>query len=84
MLQRVLDNIYKIDVPMRDGALNCLNAYFIQGERNLLIDTGFDREESYKTITGALNRLETSMENTDIFPPIFTPTMPNWRGGLPE
>ena len=46
MLQRVLDNIYKIDVPMRDGALNCLNAYFIQGERNLLIDTGFDREES--------------------------------------
>mgnify|MGYP001099898563 CR=1 FL=1 len=67
MLQRVLDNIYKIDVPMRDGALNCLNAYFIQGERNLLIDTGFDREESYKTITGALNRLETSMENTDIF-----------------
>lgn len=67
MIQKVFDNIYKIEVPMRDGALNCLNAYLILGERNLLIDTGFDRDETYKTITGALCELGTSMEDTDIF-----------------
>lgn len=67
MIQKVLDNIYKIEVPMRDGALNCLNAYLILGERNLLIDTGFDLDEPYKTITGALSELGTSMEHTDIF-----------------
>jgi len=67
MLQKILDNIYKIEVPMRDGALNFLNAYLILGERNLLIDTGFDRDEAYRTITEALDRLGASMENTDIF-----------------
>jgi len=67
MIQKVLDNIYKIEVPMRDGALNCLNAYLVLGARNLLIDTGFDRDEPYNTITGALRELGTSMEHTDIF-----------------
>jgi len=67
MLQKIFDNIYKIEVPMRGGGLSCLNAYLIHGERNLLIDTGFDRDEPYKIVTGALDELGTSMERTDIF-----------------
>lgn len=67
MTEKILENIYKIEVPMGKGALNCLNAYLILGERNLLIDTGFDREEPYRVVTGALEELGTSMEHTDIF-----------------
>ncbi len=68
MIEKMTDNIYKIEVPMK-GALAGLNAYFIlgRGGRNLLIDTGFDLEEPFRVITEALSSFETSMENTDIF-----------------
>ncbi len=68
MIEKITDNIYKIEVPMKN-ALNCLNAYLILGKggRNLLVDTGFDRDEPYRVITEALNSFNTSMENTDIF-----------------
>ena len=68
MAQNITDNIYKIEVPMKNK-LTCLNAYFIlgRGGRNLLIDTGFDLDEPYRVVTGALKELGTSMADTDIF-----------------
>ncbi len=68
MTEKIMDNIYKIEVPM-NNALTCLNAYLIlgRGGRNLLIDTGFDRDEPYRVVTEALRSFNASMENTDIF-----------------
>ena len=43
MLTKVAENIYRKTVPLPNNPLRDINAYIITGERNLLIDTGFNR-----------------------------------------
>ena len=68
MVTKLQDNIYRIEVPLPKNPMQLLNSYLIIGtERNLLIDTGFNRPECRKAIDDALEELRISLENTDIF-----------------
>lgn len=68
MYTHIEGNIYSIFVPLPDNPLRNLNAYLIKDDkRNLLIDTGFRRDECRDALMGGLAELDVSMENTDIF-----------------
>lgn len=68
MSKKIIDNVYHINVPMKGGALTGLNAYLITGgERNLLIDAGFDKPESRDVLFSEMAELGADFDNTDIF-----------------
>ncbi len=68
MIDNVLPNIYRIEIPLPHNPLRALNSYFVQGqERNLLIDTGFNQPECRAAMDEARQQLGFSMDNTDIF-----------------
>ena len=67
MVQELMHNIYRIQVPLVNNPLRVLNSYVIKGEKeNLLIDTGFNHPECMQAIQEGLRELNISMENTDI------------------
>ncbi|OPZ75053.1 MAG: hydroxyacylglutathione hydrolase [Firmicutes bacterium ADurb.Bin456] len=68
MVKEVYARIYKIEVPLPGNPLKVLNSYLIKGqERNLLIDTGFNRAECREALLNGLGILGVDLEKTDIF-----------------
>jgi len=68
MIEQVLPDIFKIEIPLPKNPLRATNSYFIRGnERNLLVDTGFNCDESRQAMVSALQELNVRMENTDLF-----------------
>ncbi len=68
MLEEVLPNIYRIEIPLPQNPLGTLNSYLIKGQgRFLLIDTGMDRKECMQAISVGLQRLGVDLEKTDVF-----------------
>lgn len=68
MIEQILPDIYRIEIPLPNNPLRALNSYFIRGkERNLLIDTGFNLDACWLAMEQALHELEADMENTDLF-----------------
>jgi glyoxylase-like metal-dependent hydrolase (beta-lactamase superfamily II) len=68
VVEEVLSNIYKIEVPLPGNPLKVLNTYLIKGRgRNLLIDTGFNQEECREALFNGLSILGAALEETDIF-----------------
>lgn len=65
MLEKIVENIYKVVVPLPGNPLKELNAYIIKGERSLLIDTGFDKPECEKALRDAFEEL--GIEEVDVF-----------------
>lgn len=67
MPRQVMENIYRIPVPLPNNPLRELNCYLIRGrDRNLLIDTGFRQEACREALFAGLRELEVRMEETDI------------------
>ncbi len=67
-MEKVYENIYRIGVPLTGNPLKELNSYLIRGtDRDLLIDTGFRREECYQVLSEALKEAGTGRERLDIF-----------------
>lgn len=68
MAQEILPGLYKIDVPLPKNPLKALNCYVIKGnERNLIIDTGFDRAECRTALFAGLQELNVDLSKTDLF-----------------
>lgn len=69
MPELLLDNIYRIEIPLPRSPLKTLNSYFIKNPngRNLLIDTGFNRKECKEATFNALEELQVDMDKTDLF-----------------
>lgn len=65
MLTKITDTIYKQVVPLPNNPLREINAYLIVGEKNLLIDTGFNRPECETALQSAFDEL--GIEDTDLF-----------------
>lgn len=60
--------IYRMLIPLPENPLKTLNSYLIKLEnRNLLIDTGFNRPECHEALIENLKELSVDMEKTDIF-----------------
>ena len=55
MIEELYKNIYRIGVPLKGNPLKELNSYFIRGtDGDLLIDTGFRREDCELAMRDAL------------------------------
>lgn len=60
-------NLFKLQIPLPNNPLKELNSYLIKGERNLIIDLGFNRDECESAINDALNQIGVDLNKTDIF-----------------
>ena len=68
MIEQVLPNIYRIEIPLPRSPLKALNSYLVKGEgRYLLIDTGQNREECKREMLTSLKKLEVDLARTDFF-----------------
>jgi len=82
MPEEIMQNIYRIPIPLPNNPLRELNCYLIRGkDRSLLIDTGFRQEECRRALFDGLRDLNVRMEDTDI---LLTHLHSDHTGLLPE
>lgn len=68
LVEEILSGIYRIEVPLPGNPLKAINSYIIQGQgRNLMIDTGMNREECRTALESGLRQLGVDLRDTDIF-----------------
>ena len=49
MIEEIVANMYRTEIPLHGSPLQSLNSYIVKGEdRFLIIDTGFNRKECLK------------------------------------
>lgn len=74
MVTEILPNFYKVEIPMPGSPLKALNSYVIKSpQRNLIVDTGWDRSECMQVMLSGLQELEVNLGNTDFFITHFHP-----------
>ena len=68
MIEDILPGLYKIELPLPKNPLKSINCYVIKGkDRNLIIDTGMNREECKAVLFPALKELDIDLHKTDLF-----------------
>jgi len=68
MPEEICRNLYRIEVPLPDSPLKSLNSYVIRGkDRNLVIDTGFNRKTCLTAMQTGLSALGIDLSRTDFF-----------------
>jgi glyoxylase-like metal-dependent hydrolase (beta-lactamase superfamily II) len=68
MPEEICRNLYRIEVPLPDSPLKSLNSYVVKGkDRNLVIDTGFNRNICMAAMQTGLSALEIDLSRTDFF-----------------
>ncbi|MFC1980469.1 MBL fold metallo-hydrolase [Chloroflexota bacterium] len=68
MIEEVLTNLYRIEIPLPRSPLRALNSYLVKGGgRFLVIDTGMNRKECLREMSTALARLNVDLKKTDLF-----------------
>ena len=68
MIEEILPNLYKIEIPLSKSPLKALNSYVIKNsERNLVIDTGWNQEECMNAMQTSLRELGVDIRKTDFF-----------------
>ncbi|ABR49088.1 beta-lactamase domain protein [Alkaliphilus metalliredigens QYMF] len=67
MIEQVYGNIYRTEIPLPENPLKALNSYIIKGkEKNIIVDTGFNREECKAAFFESLNKLDVDIKNTEV------------------
>lgn len=67
MVEEIIKDIYRIEIPLPGNPLKSINSYVIKGDRNLIIDTGMNRRECFNILMKGLNELKINLNETDIF-----------------
>ncbi len=67
MTERLNENLWRLDIPLVGNPLKNLNSYLITGDRNLLIDTGFNEPACREAMLQQLEELHVDLNRTDIF-----------------
>jgi glyoxylase-like metal-dependent hydrolase (beta-lactamase superfamily II) len=68
MIESILPDLYRIEIPLPESPLKSLNSYIIKSpNRNLIVDTGFNREECLVAMQTGLKQLDINLDETDIF-----------------
>lgn len=68
MIEEILPNLYRIEIPLPKNPLKALNSYVIKAPgRNLIIDTGMNREECARAMHSGLGELGVDLNATDFF-----------------
>lgn len=66
MLEEILPNMYRIEIPLPNSPLKALNSYLVKGgERFLIIDTGLNHEQCKREMLSSLKRLNVDLKKTD-------------------
>lgn len=45
MVEEIIKDIYRIEIPLPGNPLKSINSYVIKGDRNLIIDTRMNRRD---------------------------------------
>ena len=68
MIEEVLPNLFRIEIPLPRNPLKVLNSYVIKSpDRSLIIDTGFNREECLEVMNAGLKELDVDLNKTDFY-----------------
>ena len=68
MTEELYPNLFRIKIPLPDSPLKYLNSYVIKGgERNLIVDTGLNRDECKTAMMDGLKELHIDLTTVDIF-----------------
>lgn len=68
MIQEVIRNIYRVEIPLPGNPLRAINSYVIRdGERSLIIDTGLNRKECMDAMIAGLAKLSVNLNKADFF-----------------
>ena len=68
MVEEILPNMYRIEIPLPKNPLKALNSYLMKGrERFLIIDTGMNRQGCMHEMFSCLARLSVDIKKPDFF-----------------
>ena len=67
MAERIAEGLWRLDIPLEGNPMKNLNSYLIQGERSLLIDTGFRWASCREAMERQLTELRVDRDRMDIF-----------------
>ncbi len=68
VIEQLAPQLYKIEVPLPGSPLKATNSYVIKTPgRNLIIDTGMNRQECQTVMEQALKQIAIDLEQTDLF-----------------
>jgi len=68
MTEEILENLYRIKIPLPGIPLRSLNSYVIKAaEQNLIIDTGMNRQECMDAMQAGLTELGVNLSKTSFF-----------------
>lgn len=56
--EQVAENVYTFKIVLPNNPLKWLNCYVIKGNKNLLIDTGFNRPECREALLDGMRELD--------------------------
>ncbi|PKN53193.1 MAG: MBL fold metallo-hydrolase [Deltaproteobacteria bacterium HGW-Deltaproteobacteria-13] len=66
MIDEIMPRLYRIIIPLPNSPLKDLNSYVIKsGDRNLIIDTGFNRTVCMEAMQAGLRALDIDLSKTD-------------------
>jgi glyoxylase-like metal-dependent hydrolase (beta-lactamase superfamily II) len=68
MQEEIYPNLYRLKIPLPESPLKYLNSYVIKGgARNLVVDTGLNRDVCKSAMMEGLKALNVSLDTLDIF-----------------
>jgi glyoxylase-like metal-dependent hydrolase (beta-lactamase superfamily II) len=68
MIEEIVPNLYRTEIPLPKSPLKWLNSYVIRSEgRFLIIDTGFNQDECQTEMIANLRKLGVDLNKTDLF-----------------
>ena len=67
MAEQLAEDLWRLEIPLVGNPLKTLNSYLLQGERSLLIDTGFRQEPCREAMERQLSELGVDRSRMDIF-----------------
>jgi len=68
MIEELLTDFFRVEIPLPDSPLKSLNSYIVRGtDRNLVIDTGLNRKECLQVMMASLDDLAIDRGKTDFF-----------------
>lgn len=68
MTEEILPCLYRIKIPLPESPLKYLNSYVIKSDdRNLIIDTGFNRKECLEAMNNGLREINVDLADCNFF-----------------
>jgi len=68
MTEEILPDLYRIKIPLPESPLKYLNSYVVKShDRNLVIDTGFNRKECLDAMNNGLREINVDLADCDFF-----------------